>query len=236
MAHGVDQSKKTIFVKLEDTKKGKKPKFTYKEGETVTEGDFLEGYVTDVRPDSYEYEGKTVPTVVISLVDGKDNYKLEVSYTSMSRTILNAMATIDIYGKVKIKVVQGKDGDYNSVFVNVDEAKAQSWKYKYDDLSQYISPSASEGGMADYSRLDKFFETLVVDVLGPFFKSGYAQAVADGIIVDGAHKDDTPAPVEDGSVRTKDIDVSSEIPEQNPAEAEMGRPPVTDEEESDLPF
>lgn len=248
MSHGTRENTGMIYAHIVKTKQGEEAKFVFSENKEESEGNYIEGYITDITLSSYEYKGDTIPTYILQMVDGTDRIKLDTSWTSIARTILNALCSMDLYGKVRIQIKPaGSKDEYNSVFVNVDEAQALKWRYKNDDTKDMIIPAGADenpGKFANFDKLDKFYQDLIEEKIGPYMRENYAEAQKSGLIP----KSDTVVPAEDEgalekaveesstlgkSIRAEDIDVSSELPSEKSREQDV---PSIEEESDDLPF
>ena len=233
MGRGIDEGAGMIYVKLQDTKKGSTPKFIYKENKVETEGNFLSGYITGLGISDYEWEGDKIGTFIIKMVDGDEKYQFEASYTSMGRAILNYLSSIDHPGFIKIKVVAADDkDDYPSVFVDLDETHLK-WKYPYKEFAELID---GEGKSANYDRLNSFWANLIETELDPLFKEAFARMSHHGNFATPPKSEDKPPasePYVDESVKSKDIDLSDQHPEQ---EEPASTSPAVEEESDDLPF
>ena len=236
MGRGTDEGAGIIYVKLQNTKKGKTPSFVYKENKVETEGNYLSGYITGLSTSDYEWEGEKIDTFIIKMVDGSEKYQLEVSYTSMSRAILNYLSTVENPGLIKIKVVEADDKDsYPSVFVDLDEEHLK-WRWKYEKLSELID---GEGKNADYSRLNNFWSDQIENTLDPLFKEAFARMSHHGNFaapnqVPPVAAETKSEEIKDESVKAKDLDLSEQHPKQeDPAPTDL---PVIEEKSDDLPF
>ena len=237
--------RKLFFVRLKGTKKGESPIFIVKDADTkkiINEGNQLSGAIKDIKPHTYEYEGKKVRGYKMEIVDGDETFLIGLSYTTFSRTILNCLSTVEKAGYVAIKVKEAGDGDngYPSIFVDMDGIHLK-WKWKFADLDKLVDRS---GESPNYIKLDKSMDEVISETLGPLFRNSFNQVVSAGpaIVQTEVHDEVLDKREEeehvDQSIRREDIDVSSEMPEGagKTAEEPVQEEPPIGEEQDDLPF
>lgn len=111
MARGTETSSKTYFkINYENKDKdGGKPFFSEqkKVGENwegISKDTFLEGFITGVSQDSYEYRGKPQNTFELTINGGDETYNLQLNFGYFTRSILNSLAGVSDLGKSKIRL------------------------------------------------------------------------------------------------------------------------------------
>ena len=164
MAHGTQSSTPAYFVKLLWLKE-KQPVFQvshkvdweYKNEECS----FIEGNFESIETGSYEWEGKPRPIFKLNLVDNKEKYILNFSFTAMSRNLLNSLCGAKELGRLRIEVRgYNKDGvDKNAIKVlNNGEKAVRGYEYEATKkLVDVITNKKWDYVSSDYSALDKFF-------------------------------------------------------------------------------
>lgn len=167
--------RKVFYVRLKGTKKGETPQFIVRRAsdkKVIGEGNELSGVIKELKPHSYEHEGKTVRGFKMTVIDGEETYLCGFSYTMFSRTILNRLATVEKPGRVRI-TTRGNDGDYPDIFLAMDEVNLKGrWKYK--KMDELVDRS---GENANYAKLDGAMDKLISDTLGPLFAAGFSKAM-----------------------------------------------------------
>lgn len=171
---------KAYFAKVKGLKKGEKE--IYFEVRTKEDGELkilkdkptkIEGYLQKIELKKFEYEGKVHDEIKFIMKDDGEVYFVSFGMNSLSRGILNSLASIELFGKIGIAVYFNKAG-FSSSFITNDGAKT-GWKYDMKELNQkveVIKNSKGEVVSKDYSELDKYYlETIIppiINKLKPF--------------------------------------------------------------------
>lgn len=170
-------SKDVYYLKIR-TKGEHKPHFQvkfhagekdYEDKPNVT---FVEGYIKSIEPGEYEWEGDTIKTFTIVMVDKNDMYIVETSYTMISRSILNMLSSIEFPGRIKLALYYAQSG-YPSAYMENNEEQL-NWNYSMGDMKKHIKSFDGPKGkkLNDYSALDEFFEG-EINALSAHFGQAY---------------------------------------------------------------
>ena len=191
------------FSRLKATAKGKP-------NEELDDVTWISGKIMDVVTDSYEHDGKTVPTVKITMIDGDEKYILDSSYTSMLRTLLTCIANIEDPGVIKISLYTSKDG-YPSVWVEHLGDKT-GFKWDWESTKDMVTTYKDQDGeeQNSYKQLNEFYAKQVDEFIGAKFRNSYTPTASDNV-------KDLPVPESEGNGEPQDL-------------------PVVEEEGDDLPF
>ena len=213
MGMGNNKNKDLYFMKIRSkTDTNQRPHFKVEKaskdgkGQPMEDVTYVNGRVKDIETGSYEWEGDTIKTFKIVLVDKEEMYYIDSSYTSLGRSILNCLANVGTDGttpgEFRISLYTSKKG-YASVWIEND-GKSTGFKWPWDELKQYISVYKNKKGKEenDYAKLDEFYEAKIKEEIAPFFRDNYSEPVV-----------------------TEPVDEHPPLPE-----------PVMDEDTSDLPF
>lgn len=248
------------FVHLKGTKPGEDPVFMCKDSQTegVTSGDTVAGIIKDIKPYQYEWpkeSGKMVSGFKMEMVDKEGISSCSFSYTYTTRTIINCLATIEHPGKIYITVQKGKDNEYPSIYVSVDEENCK-WQWKFKELEKLVDRSSGQG---DYTKIDAFMDKVIIEKIRPMFAGSFEALSKEllGVDVTADNKDEileevekqqqTQPQSESGDIKTKDINSNDEIPKtdaEDPGPEAIEEPPETpastahpdDMPQDDLPF
>lgn len=259
MAREAPARNKVVYVKLKGTKQNETPEFIFREKKGAdfeeSKSNFVSGVIKSIEPASYQWpkdSGKWVFGFKIVMQDENESYSISLSYTWMSRTILNCLANIDNPGMISFEVFAGaKDSDgYPSVFVNVDEENCK-WAWKFKELQEKV---AYNNDVANYTELNEFFDMVITDTLQPKFSEWYNRMCVNGNFpaalsknkpvaeepnaLDEAVKEQMESEHTVGkSTKASDVDVSSQLPDKHEGEAAYEPPAAVEEEPvDDLPF
>lgn len=234
MAVGTNENRSLFYLKIQAKKDNQvDPHFKMTQaqgkGKPVKElpgATFVTGKIKDVENSSYKWEDEIVKTVKITMTDGDEMYVIDSSYTQLLRGLLNCLANIEVPGFTKISLYTSKSG-YASVWVEID-GEASGFKHQWESLKPMIRVYQDGKGkdQNDYSKMDEFYAKQVEELIGPKFRNAYTEEVPTEVPAE-AHVDD--------SIKTKDVDISSELPDTPEPVAETPQP-TEDEGESGLPF
>lgn len=163
MAFGKGKGGNALFVKLLGTRKGDDyPYFEIVKGDEVVETDctFIEGTIQKIELGDYEYEGKTIDTFKMYLVDEWETLIRSCSWNSISRSVINSLANLENKQvKVNISVYVNKAG-YKSVYVT-HNWQPIGWKFDYEkDIKPKIVPMKNAKGEVeknDYTNVDAMY-------------------------------------------------------------------------------
>jgi len=170
-------SKDVYYLKIR-TKGEHKPHFQVKfhagekEYEDKPNVTFVEGYIKSIEPGEYEWEGDTIKTFTIVMVDKNDMYIVETSYTMISRSILNMLSSTEYPGRIKLALYYSQSG-YPSAYAE-NNGEQLNWNYPMGDMKKYIKSFDGPKGKKfnDYTALDEFFEG-EINALSAHFGQAY---------------------------------------------------------------
>lgn len=130
--------------------------------------DFIEGFISKIERDEYEYEGKKIPLVKIIIEDGKEEIVFSVSFNQISRSILNSLANQKELGKINIKVYSYIKNDRLTKGATVtNNWEKCNWALSVDEqkaLSELIIDKKGEVIKVDRDALDEKLMQLVKNV------------------------------------------------------------------------
>lgn len=157
--------------------------------EIVEKFSWVSGHLTEIKHDTYPYEGQTKHKVVMMLVD-TDGTKtqVEANYNNLTYNILNSLASfkpdyirIEVWlGKAKI--TGGKAGkQYPSAAIKVEGMERIGWKYTYDQQPQPVKEVYKGNTITDDSKVIQFWTDVIEKEIAPNLK-GNVPAQASGKI------------------------------------------------------
>jgi hypothetical protein len=120
---------------------------------------FIEGWLSSAKVDSYLWEEKPVRTIELVLEDGIEKYIVQMSYTQLSRSLINSLLGTKDYGKLKISVYTNKAG-YKSIFVE-NNGEKMAWKHTIEEFKAKTKEIKDEEGeviKVSYKELDNWLE------------------------------------------------------------------------------
>lgn len=251
MARQAPERNNVSYVKLKRTKQNEVPEFIFKDKVGAdyeeTKGTFISGVISKIETVNYEWpenSGKMVHGYKMHMQDKDEKYILGLSYTWMSRGILNALANIETPGMISIEVLPSKkDGDgYPSAFVNNDEDNCK-WLWPFKELQDMVSYATDS---ADFSKLNEFLDKQIIENIGPKFEEAFKRMSVDGNFPAAAYRSGErtePDPLLDEV--TEKMEESGELEQKTEHEGStayigeapkaLETPPVQ-EQEDDLPF
>jgi hypothetical protein len=155
----------------------------------------VSGKIAKIQPRVTEYQGEKIPRIDVFLNDGEDGYLIELKYTMLSRSILNALLTLtDSDKEVEIDLYENKKG-YASAAVRAN-GESLKWKFSLDELPKPEVVKFKGKEQRDFTAVDNFFEEAVL-VWSKELLSGNKS----GIVEDGAGAEsDTESAVDDKSL------------------------------------
>ena len=158
---------------------------------------YVSGKIKDIVNDSYEWEGKTVPTVKITMVDGDETYIVDSSFTSLLRGLLNCLANIEKPENLRISLYTSKTG-YASVWVENNGEKS-GFKYPWEDLKRYITTYKDDKGEErnSYVKMDEFYAKMVEEALGKRYREAYVPPTTEEIASSATEGDPLPVTEEE---------------------------------------
>jgi hypothetical protein len=118
----------------------------------------VSGNLLAIRHGEYEYKGDKVKTITLILVDGPDQYKIELNLNvNTTRDIINRILGTQDYGFITIRTFAKEE--FANVYMENNGTRME-WAYKYDDLKQMISevpdPKSEGKFIKVYHKLNTF--------------------------------------------------------------------------------
>ena len=166
MSYGTGSGgKDIIYFKMRGLKKSDKE--LYFEGQKSEGGEykiieekptFIQGGLTEVKTDSYEYEGDTINSIKFTLEDMDTKLVLESGFNNLAISLINTLAGSPDFGEVKLSLYTGKSG-YPSLFIELDGGVTKTeWKWDYKkDFAPKIKKTKFKGkDLTDKSELETF--------------------------------------------------------------------------------
>lgn len=195
----------------------------------------VSGYLYKIAHGSYEYESKTQRTISMHLVDGDDEFKIELNInTNTGRNIMNRVIATQEFGWVVIRVYL-KDEKYVSVFMENDQNRME-WAYKPDDVKHLVKEVPDP---ADPSKKIKIYHELNSMLLDKWI--AHEPIVAEnarkkGFIKEADQKKETEekSNPEPGSKLQEEFDKTA-APHPNDYKPPIEQKPPVDDND-DLPF
>jgi hypothetical protein len=171
---------------------------TYKVGGNKVEknASWITGNLVSIKKSSYQYEGRSIPTLELMLMDDPDldifnnelpvRFIVEMSFGGAARELLNRMAYLcekicvneNITKKVTLGVYTTKPNENSKVYkglflkygdgvdIKVDEKCPANWQW--DQLKGRVKDVRVNGQtMKDYSELDSFFTAVLENMVAP---------------------------------------------------------------------
>lgn len=250
MAREAPPRDNVAYVKLKGTKKNETPEFIFKEKvdgqKTESKSTFLSGVIKKIEPTKYEWpedSGKWVYGFKIEMQDENHKYLVGLSYTWMSRGILNCLANNELSGEVSFEVEPcepGGDG-YPKCWVNVGDQTCK-WKWKFKELSAMVDYSTDTG---DYTKLNEFLDNVIIEEISPKYEEWYNRMSKDGNFATAQEEEEDPILEEVKKNQEEEANDSEEIPQhegtnaydpENAAPPQEEEPAPVEEENDDLPF
>lgn len=169
-------SQNNAFYKLKINKETDTPFFyrTEKKGdawvqtETYTK---IEGYLKDVKVETYTWDGKENQSVKITLQDNTSDGSIIITtgFNNMTRSMLNSIAGCDAIGLLELKAAKWGKGEkkYPTIFVSNNGQKT-AWKYQISEIPQVeqIKNKKGEVVSTDDSETNAFFKNVIsIDIL-----------------------------------------------------------------------
>lgn len=132
----------------------------------IHQWNYIEGYFSKIVKWSFEFEWKTIETFAIHLKDTQTDsiIVLNMSYNSISRSIINCLASIPKLNLIRIQLYINKDW-YKAVFLQNDWEKL-SWKYQIEEMNQHIETITKKNWekIVDYTELDNRFKETIEQI------------------------------------------------------------------------
>jgi hypothetical protein len=144
----------------------------------------LTGFLKQVTPGSYEWEGKTVETIKFLFDDDTDQsvqLQLETNFSFLSRSILNSLAGCAGIGHVMIRLYLSKENDkgkrFPQAYVEVDGSKS-AWKYQVSDYPKPESITNKKGEVVSFddTETNAFFKNVINIDINTKIKSEFEAA------------------------------------------------------------
>jgi len=162
MPLGRNNSKKSIGLKPV-VKKGEDPRFLvsrYEDGawkNNVDEGvKSVQGDITEIKIETFEYEGDEKRSAIIRMDDGVDNFRLQVGFGNAARGFFNSLLSLEDFKDVSVSMYLSKTG--YAAFGVWQRDELVKWKYNLEDLPQPEETQFKGKTMRDYTEVDLFFE------------------------------------------------------------------------------
>lgn len=123
----------------------------------------VSGYLQSVKFESYQYEGDTIDTVRLQLVDydaGENGelYLVSLTYNLLNKNLFNSILNLtddQLCSKIKISLWENKKG-YGSVSLRAGDSLV-GWKYSLEELPKAEETTFKGKIMRDYTAVDAFF-------------------------------------------------------------------------------
>lgn len=154
-----------VFVKLLWLGKDEsEPYFEVMKWEETIECNYIEWYFVKAELSSYEREGKSRDVFNIYLKDGEETIRFGCAFNTLSRSLLNSLASADELQKLHIKVYVNKNW-YKSIFVS-NNWEMLKRKHDYERMKKLIvpirDPETGETIKNKYDKLDEKMKEIVL--------------------------------------------------------------------------
>ena len=174
----------------------------------------LEGWLRDLHFKSYEWEGSTVDSIVLTFHTEQGKIVVEMGFSLISRSLLNGLiGTRDMLkSPLKLSLYVNKKGFNNLFAVVIEDGQEVPLKWAYPIEKQPKPKEITFKGkvMRDYTELDEWFKQKTTELLIP--------------VLQGLSVPNIPAPAPKPVTSEQVYDTTAEIPVDN------------EEDEDDLPF
>lgn len=186
---------------------------------------YIQGMLTAVKTDSYEYDGDIIHTVSLQLDDVDERCILEMNVASnMATSLINTLAGSEGISDLKLALYTSNSG-YASMFIEADAGMTKcQWAWDYKGI---IEPLIGKVKLGQKTLTDKtkLVEFLVSEINKPEFQKKYST---------GAPVAETQTTVEDKPQKPKRV--SKKVKDIEVKGFEKVEVPKKDEEPDDLPF
>lgn len=126
------------------------------------------GNLIKVEPQKTEWEGKTIESMLINLVDGDDFYAISFPYGIATRAFFNALLSLKTFEGLEIGTYMTKPksegGKSYPAIALRQNGELIKWKYSLDDLPKVKEITFKGQTMRDYSETDAFFNAQLVEL------------------------------------------------------------------------
>lgn len=138
--------------------------------ETVDETNAVSGSLESIEVQTQEYEGNEYKTAKIKMkdADAKEMYLIDAKFSYLSRSLFNALISLENFDKVHISLYETKRKSDGKVFANSavrdltkpKEDNMVRWKYERDEIPavEKVMNKKGEVKLFDSSEVDEFFE------------------------------------------------------------------------------
>lgn len=167
MAYWKKTNLNVVFVKLLWLGKDEaEPYFEVKKWDETVECNYIEWYFIKAELWSYEREEKSRDVFNLYLKDGEETIRFSCAFNTLSRSLLNSLASADVLQKVHIKVYVNKNW-YKSVYVS-NNGEMLKWKHEYERMKKLIvpikDPDTGEVVKNKYDKLDDEMKKIVLSL------------------------------------------------------------------------
>lgn len=155
MSLGVKQAKSYLNIKegkiIHKTGAGKEALY-----------DFIEGYLVDITKRDREFKGETVVYWYFDIqTETGEIYSLSIHYSSgVAKSILNALGSAEVLGKIRIETYQS--GDFTKAIV-YNNGERLSWKYS--ELPPLEEIKVGDKLVKDDSKRMDLFNQMAQDIV-----------------------------------------------------------------------
>lgn len=126
------------------------------------------GNLIKVEPQKTEWQGKTIESMLINLVDGDDFYAISFPYGIATRAFFNALLSLKTFEGLEIGTYMTKPksegGKSYPAIALRQNGELIKWKYSLDDLPKVKEITFKGQTMRDYSETDAFFNAQLVEL------------------------------------------------------------------------
>ena len=163
------------FLKVKGLEKASGKHYFEVDGEQIEQNVF-HGRLTKIQASSYEFEGKEKDTIKMLFVDDTaENYQMDISFSSISRGLLNSiLGYIDDKKKagatkwkldLELSLYMNKE-NYKQLGVYINSERGK-WRLSYDEqkkLIETITNSKWEFVSNDFSALNDFLKVWIQEI------------------------------------------------------------------------
>ena len=121
----------------------------------------VEGRFAGIYTKRGEYEGDTILSYNISLIDWEDKYIVDVSMTSLWRSLANSLLSFEEDKAAPVNISLYRKGEFNNVAIRND-GELVKWKYSFAETDKLVDKAEIKGKtIRDYETLnEKLFSEL----------------------------------------------------------------------------
>lgn len=164
----------------------------------------ISGNIIKIEPQKTEWQGKTIESLLVNVVDGDDFYAISFPYGIGTRSLFNALLSLKTFDGIEMgtymtkpKVDGGKSYPAIALRQNGDLIK---WKYELKDLPKVKEITFKGQTMRDYSETDAFFNAQLTE-LNKTIKTSKSATPAQS----NNHTPEPPEPDFDAPAKDSDV-------------------------------